>query len=105
MNFKDYAAADLDNAFFNPSEFCETAVIDGKEMLVMIDNERLQERAAREYGGVTTGMLLYFVRASEYGQPPRVGAAQKFNNKLYYVDSVTETSGIYEILLNQNRGE
>lgn len=104
MSFKDYTAADLD-VFFNPSEFGEIVDIDGQEVHVIIDNERMRERAEREYGGVTSGLLLYFVRASDFGPPPRVGAKQLFNNKLFFVDSVTETSGIYEILLNQNQGE
>lgn len=106
MSFKDHVAADLDNVFFNPNEFCETAIIDGKEMLVMIDNERLQERAEKEYGSVTTGLLLYYVRVSEYGlRAPEVGSAQIFNGQLFYVASITEKFDMYEILLSQNRGE
>jgi hypothetical protein len=106
MSFKDQVAADIDRTFFNITEFGEPAIIDGVTKNVIIDEEALKLRGDKEYGGITTGMLLYFIPVSVYGPDgPRVGDAQNFNGALYYIEDVKgESSGVYEILLSQNRG-
>ncbi|MNW68862.1 hypothetical protein D3C74_477400 [compost metagenome] len=72
---------------------------------MQIDSDRLQKRADKEYGGITTGLLLYFIPVSISPSSPKVGNSQVFNNKLHYIDSVSEVAGVYEVLLNINRGE
>jgi hypothetical protein len=105
MKFKDYATQDLAKVFFNPDEFCETVIIDGQTKVVYIDQDELKKRV-EEYGGITTGMILYYIPVSEYGSKvPRVGETQIFKNKLMYIEDVKENAGVYEITLNQNRGE
>lgn len=106
MNFKELAAQDIGRTFFNTDEFSEEVMIDGRPLVVNIDSERLIERAEKEYSGITHGLVLYYVAALIFGLPtPKVGNSQKFNNKLYYIDSIAENEGVYEILINQNRGE
>lgn len=106
MNFKEQAAADVFRVFFNVNEFSDLVVIDGHPCVVHIDSDRLIERSEKEYDGITTGLLLYFIPAAVYpGERPKVGNAQVFNNKLHYIDSVSLNAGVYEIVINQNRGE
>lgn len=108
MTFKDQMARDIGQVFFNSTEFCDTVTIDNQPKLVMIDEDALKERGDKEYGGITTGMILYFIPVSAYAPiaPPKVGATQIFNNRQYYIHDVKgESTGVYEILLNQNRGE
>lgn len=101
--FKDFLMDDH-QVFFNADELATTANVDGKDILVQIDEDRLKEKANVEYG-VTAGLILYFVKVSDLANLPRVGNQQVFNNRLYYIDDVLETSGVCEITLNQNRGE
>lgn len=105
MNFKGFVAQDIQNTFFNADEFSDLAIIDGQECAVLIDSERLIKRAEKEYEGVTAGLILYFIPVSAFPNTPKVGNSQIFNNKLHHIDSVAENDGIYEIVINQNRGE
>jgi hypothetical protein len=103
MAFKDFVLRDID-AVFNLDEFAEPVTIDGQTVKVIIDDDRLKKRAA-EYGGITTGMILYFIPVSAFSSMPKVGTSQIFNNRLYYIESVSEADGVYEIVLSQNQGE
>lgn len=107
MSFKDQAALDISRVFFNVGEFSDQATIDGQVKVVNIDEDALKERGDKEYGGITTGMLLYFIPVSTYGpSEPEIGARQIFNDRLYFITDVKgKSSGVYEIVLNQNRGE
>lgn len=104
MIFKDYIKSDLANTFFNSDEFAEEVTIDGKKHKVVIDDDRLQRRAA-DYGGIATGMILYFIPVSALSKKPSIGSVQIFNNRQMFVEDVKENLGVYEILLNQNRSE
>ena len=102
-SFKDYLQQDL-NIFFNPDEFGEVHKINGRDLTVIIDNERLMERTKKEFDGISIGELLYFVKASDYGERPTIGKAQKFDKRQMYVADVKDSDGIYEIILSQNLG-
>lgn len=101
--FKDYLQQDM-GTFFNPDEFGKTHKINGRDLTVVLDNERLVERTNKEFDGISVGELLYFVRASEYGEIPSINEAQKFGTRLMYVTDVKESDGVYEIILSQNMG-
>jgi len=103
MNFKDQLKADLD-IFFDPDVFGEVHKINGRDLTIVVDNERLMERKEKEFDGVSIGELLYFVKASDYGTSPKINEAQRFDNRQMYVADVKETDGIYEIILTQNLG-
>ena len=101
--FKDYLQQDLET-FFNPDEFGEIHRINGRELTIVVDNERLMERTKKEFDGISIGELLYFVKASDYGERPTIGKAQKFDKRQMYVADVKDSDGIYEIILSQNLG-
>lgn len=101
---KDYMKDDLPS-FINTDEFGDIANIDGVDQVVVIDTDQLKDNTKEEYFGLTTGMVLYYIPVSAFSQKPSVGDSQMFNYQLYYVDDVTENGGMYEITLNQNRGE
>lgn len=105
MNFKDRLALDNEAVFFNQTEFADEVVIDGKKQIIIIDDEQLKKRAEKEYIGISAGLLLYFIPKSAFSEGPKPGAMQRFNQKLYYIDDVKEIGGVYEIVLNSNRGE
>lgn len=110
MTFKDQIARDITSTFFNADEFSDSVTIDDQQCVVQIDSDRLIERSEKEYGGITQGLILYFIAVSEYpvtfqSSKPKVGNSQIFNEKLHYIDSVAESDGVYEIVINQNRGE
>ena len=48
--FKEIMRADIDNIFMNADEFAGFHDVNGKRMLVTIDNNELIERATKEIG-------------------------------------------------------
>lgn len=103
MSFRDQIQADL-VTFFNQNEFAEPHLIDGRTLNVTVDNDHLKERSKKEYDGISVGEILYFVSAEQYGERPEQGAPQVFNDRQMYVFDVREDTGVYEIILSQNRG-
>jgi hypothetical protein len=101
----DYFSSDINSVFFNTDEFAAEVIIEGKPMRVLIDEERLRDRGEKEYNGLTTGMILYFIPVSSFSNKPKVGNTQFFNGRLMYIDDVKENAGLYEIIISQNRSE
>lgn len=102
-NFKDLLNQDL-NTFFNSDEFGETHNIDGKDVTIIVDTDKLQERSKKEFDGLSVGELLYFVKVSDLSKKPVQDSIQVFDKKPYLIFNVREDNGIYEIILQQNRG-
>lgn len=101
--FKEQMA--LDRAvFFNADEFADFHNINGRDLLIIIDDYRLQERSKKEYDGISVGEILYFVKAEDYGKRPEEGTPQIFDGRQLLVFDAREDLGIYEIILKQNRG-
>jgi hypothetical protein len=103
MSFKDQIQSDL-AILINTSEFAESHIIDGRTLNVIVDNDRLKERSKKEYDGISVGEILYFVKAADFGERPEQGTPQIFDGRQMYVFGCREDDGMYEIILNQNRG-
>lgn len=100
----DYFESDM-NLFLNLDDFGSLHTIDGRQLSVVLDTDQLMKRIRREYDGLSVGEILYFVKASDYGERPEQGAVQVFDGKIMYVFNCKEDHGMYEIILQQNRGE
>ena len=99
----DYFSSDLD-FFLDQDEFAETKSIDGRDLIIMIDNDRLKERSQKEYDGISVGEILFFVKSSDYGSLPETDTPVIFGTRQMYVFDASEDTGMYEIILRQNRG-
>lgn len=102
--FKEFIEKDLDAIFFNLDEFAEPHNINGRILNVIVDNDRLMQRSKKEFDGISIGEILYYVKASDYGEKPEQGTPQIFDDRQMYVFDVREDCGVYEIILQQNRG-
>lgn len=102
MDFKEQTKKDL-GTFLNIDEFGEKHVINKKELNIIIDNETLKERTKKEYEGIFVGDILYFVKASDYGLPPKAEEIQIFDGRQYKVFDVNIQNGVYEIILQSAR--
>lgn len=104
MGFKDTVTQDI-AIWFNTSEFAEPHKIDDRTLNIIVDNDRLMRRSKKEYDGISVGEILYYVKKEDYGERPAEGTPQLFDGRLMYVFDCREDSGIYEIILRQNRSE
>ncbi|TGE36883.1 hypothetical protein E4K67_17440 [Desulfosporosinus fructosivorans] len=103
MSFKDQLTKDLD-VFLNTDEFAELHAINGVELVCTVDNDQLKERSKKEYDGIAAGELLFFVKKADYGIRPEEGTPVIFDGRQMYVFNAREDTGMYEIILSQNRG-
>ncbi|EGW39166.1 hypothetical protein [Desulfosporosinus sp. OT] len=102
MGFKEQLILDLDT-LMSSDEFSETHTIDGRELTVLVDNDQLKERSKKEYDGISVGEILFFVKASDYGELPEAETPLIFDKRQMYVFNAREHMGMYEIILSQNR--
>ena len=102
MDFKEQLKKDIDT-FLNIDEFAEKHIINKKELNIIIDNETLKERTKKEYEGIFVGDILYFVKATDYGLPPKAEDIQILDGRQYKVFDVNIQNGVYEIILQSAR--
>ena len=102
MGLKDQIRSDLD-IIFNLDEFAEPHKIDSRILNIIVDNDRLMQRSQKEYDGIGVGEILYYVKASNFGERPAQGAPQIFDGRQMFVFDSREVDGIYEIILQQYR--
>jgi len=100
MGFKDQVNADLD-VFLNLDEFGELHTVDGMQLSVVVDNDKLKERQAKAQYGYE-GDLLFYVAKAFYGDLPAVGQIVRFDGEIYRVSDAQEDMGMYFITLVAN---
>ncbi|MED1942133.1 hypothetical protein [Cytobacillus firmus] len=102
-NLKDFLTLDVDRTFFNTNEFAEIAVIDSKEMTVVIDDVTLEKHNLQKGEGLNTGKLFFSVRKSEFTDEPIIENSMIFNGKRYKILDFTEDAQTYKITLEDRR--
>lgn len=104
--FKELLRQDVKTVFLNPVEFGEEHMVNGKKMLIIIDDNELTEREKRiqsHMDGIYKKQTLIFVSALDYGPLPGPGKPVVIDNiHLIVTDSMNE-GGVYSIHLEANR--
>ena len=110
MTFKEQIAADTKNVFMNALEFSEEHIIDGRNMLCIVDNNELMARRVKykfrskfyvDQVGIKD--MLIYVRAEDFGALPAIGRTIIFDGKQYIICDAVNESGIYSINLEMNK--
>ncbi len=108
MTFKELLKQDVSAVFLNPEEFGETHVVNGQEMVIIIDNNEQIEREKRvgqSNGAVYANQKLFYVAASDFGALPKQGSALMMDGERYLVDDAVSEGDIYSISIHANRGQ
>jgi hypothetical protein len=106
MNFKDTLSDDLE-LFFDDDEFAEVHILDGEEVLLVIDEDIYQGRESFSQDvynasqGVYQSKVKIHVQSTDYERPV-VGQQVVFDGEFYYVGHVSESTGVLSIELNAN---
>ncbi len=112
MTFKDVIGQDIKNAFLNFDEFGTIHKLNGKDTLIIIDENELTEREKKlkNYGSLkgTNGelymkQLLFYVDARNFGPLPALGRILNFDGKQYLITDAENEDGIYSISLEATR--
>ncbi|PAQ15066.1 hypothetical protein CD798_08465 [Bacillaceae bacterium SAOS 7] len=100
VNFKDFLEADIKNTFFNVNEFASEAVINGSTMKIVEDDHELVKYNLKAEGeGLARGELLFYAPVSAFEEKPFVGLRVRVDKKPYEVLDITESLGVYSIVL------
>ena len=114
--FKDCVAADIDLTFFEQDEHAEWRTVDGKKVLVILEDVALKERQAHWEAGAKqnfdtglykAGMVLY-VKTEDYGPKPMVGKKLVMDKgtdyqRTYSIVTCEEECGVYRMTLERTR--
>ena len=110
MSFKELVEQDNRTVFMNLDEFADIHVINGKEMLCIIDNNEMIDREKRyQYkrslyaDGVYLKEVLLYVKAEDFGPLPAVGRSLTLDKKSYIISDAIDEGGIYSISLEANK--
>ena len=114
--FKDCAAADIDLTFFEQDEHADLHTVDGKEALVIVDDQRLKEHNSHwEAGakqnfdtGLYTASTVLYIRVKDYGPKPKIGKHLVMDKgtsqqRTYSILNCEEEAGIYRITMERTR--
>lgn len=97
---------DVKTVFFNPLEFGEEHTINGKQMLILIDDNELSEREKRiksHMDGIYKKQTLIYVSAIDYGPLPGVGKPVIIDGVTFIVTDSLNEGGMYSIHLEANK--
>lgn len=114
--FRECVAADIDRTFFNQSEHAQWRTVDGKKVLVVLEDVSLTERKAHWEAGVKqnfdtglymAGTILY-IRSADYGPKPKVGKQLIMDlgtqqQRTYSILGCEEEAGVYRITMERTR--
>ena len=97
------AAADLDDVFFETKEFAENAIIDGKSVPIILDNDALQGKSDVYAMGLAEGEQLIFIKQKDLFRLPQPGEQITINGKQWYIRHAISNTGVYEIRIGRDQ--
>lgn len=104
--FKELLRQDVKDVFLNPAEFGEEHMVNGKPMMVIIDDNELTEREKRmksHMDGIYTRQTLVYVIALDFGALPGVGKPVKIDGTTFIVTDSLNEGGVYSLHLEVNK--
>jgi len=104
MSLREQIAADRDAVFFKTDEFAELAVVDGKEVKIIIDTDALNGKSDVYAKGLSEGEILIFIMQEEMSREPNINDQMSIKGKRWYVRHCLPEFGVYEIRLGRTKG-
>lgn len=102
MNLNEQMDQDCE-LFFSPDEFGELHSIDGKQIYIVVDDDKLIERQKGAEVGVAESSFLFFARVNDLPKRKGYGSVLNIDGKEYTVDNWSVAGGIAQIALSQTR--
>jgi hypothetical protein len=104
MDFKDAIAADIDKVFFTDEEFAENAMIDGKSVPIILDDDALQGKSDVYAMGLAEGERLIFIKEKDLRRLPQPGEQMTIGDKQWYVKHAVSNAGVFELRIGREQG-
>ena len=105
MTFKEQIATDIDNVFFNSSEFAENIVIDGLSVPVIVDDDALQGMSDLYAMGLADGEQYIFIREKDMHRLPQPGELLTKDGKQWYIRHAVSNMGVFALRIGRHRND
>lgn len=105
MNFKEQILEDLNTVFFNPDEFAEKHTINGAEVDIVVDNDKLAELfISRQINTeqLFTDSIMFYVRKRDLDFEPVPEQYIEYDGHGYLITDVKTDDESYTIVLGVN---
>lgn len=102
MSLKDLIASDLNSVFFLIDDLAGMYNVDGREIPVVQDDNRILEKTDISALGTSLGEGLIFIKAADMPRLPLGGDRIKINGKEWYVRNAVDNLGVYEIRIGRD---
>ena len=103
MNLKSVIASDIDAVFFNEDEFADEAIIDGKPVPIILDNDALNGKLDVYAMGLAEGEQLIFIKQKDLFRLPQPGEQMTIDGKQWYIRHAISNAGVFEIRIGRDR--
>ena len=103
MSFKEQIANDLDSVFLNTDEFAELHRIEGKEIAVIIDDDRRKKLKQGQILGLIEADMLIMGKAADFPEDLDPGRLLNVDGREMSVTDSGKDMGLVEVALSQNR--
>lgn len=114
--FQECVEEDISAVFFNAAEFAEMRKVDGKDALVILDEDTLKNWSSHWEAGAKqnfdTGLYvartILYIRATDYGPKPKVGkqlvlSIDETRTRTYEIKNCSEECGVYRMIMERVR--
>ena len=101
--FKDMVARDLDAVFLNVDEFAELHMVEGKEIPVVMDDDRLTTLKKGQILGLVEADMLLMGKVSDFPADMEPGRLLNVAGRELIVSKSSRDMGLIEAALRQNR--
>lgn len=102
MGFKDMVAADRAAVFLNPEIFGEEVHIEGKTVLIVLDNDELKKRQGGQDIAVAESATLFYARTEDLPARRSPGQSLNVNGRECIVDDWSVDMGMATVVLREN---
>lgn len=105
MGFKEQLLDDLDSVFFNREEFAETHTINGAEVDIVVDSDKLAElyiSKETDTEELFTDSIMFYVRKKDLDFEPVPGQYLEYDGRDMLISDVKADSESYTIVMGAN---
>lgn len=100
--FKDMVADDLARAFIDLDFFGEWHRIEGKEIAIILDSDKLKERQGGQDLAVSESATLFYARKEDLPSRRSPGSVLNVDGRECIIDAWSEDIGMATVVLREN---
>ena len=101
MGFKDMVSRDRMVVFLDLDIYGERLRVEGKEIVVVLDTDKLKEKQGGQDLAVADSSTLFFARVEDLPKRRIPGSVLNVNGRECTIDEWTETMGIATVVLRE----